>query len=135
MAFTAKIVNKIWKNGLLTVEIEYTDGVRTFHDSMVSRSGQAADWVENEVVRRLTDLAGLDTLAESIELGPVAVNAVHGVAKETPVSEYETKLRQFNAWLEALRQGVTTVDRPAFVALKTWLRDNWQDEYLELFLR
>lgn len=135
MAFTAKIVNKTWKNGQLTVELEYTDGVRTFHDSMVSRSGQVADWVESEVARRLSDLAGLDALAESIKLGPVAVNAVRGVTKETPVSEYETKLRQFNAWLEALRQGVTPVDRPAFVALKTWLRDNWQDEYLELFLR
>ena len=134
MAFTAKIVNKSWKNGLLTVELEYTDGVRMFHDSMVSRSGQAADWVESEVARRLNDLAGLNVLAESIELGPVAVNAVRAV-RVTPVSEYETKLRQFNAWLEALRQGVTTVDQPAFVALKTWLRDNWQDEYLELFLR
>lgn len=134
MAFTAKIVNKIWKNGQLTVELEYTDGTRTFHDSMVSRSGQVVDWVESEVERRLNDLAGLDALAESIEFGPVAVNAVRS-ARVEPVSEYETKLRQFNAWLEALRQGVTPVDRPAFVALKMWLRDNWQDEYLELFLR
>ena len=130
MAFTAKIVNKAWKNGQLTVELEYTDGQRTFHDSMMSRSGQGADWVESEVARRLNDLAGLDALAESIELGPVAVNAVRAV-KAAPVNEYESKLRQFNAWLEALRQGVTTVDRPAFVALKTWLRDNWQDDYLE----
>lgn len=108
MAFTAKIVNKAWRNGLLTVELEYTDGERTFRDSMVSRSGQAADWVESEVARRLNDLAGLDALAESIELGPVAVNAVRSV-KVTPISEYEVKLRQFNAWLEALRQGVTTI--------------------------
>ena len=135
MAFTATIVNKSWKNGQLTVELEYTDGTRTFHDSMVSRSGQAVNWVESEVARRLNDLAELDILAESIELGPVAVNAVRSVNVETPISEYETNLRQFNAWLEALRQGVTTVDRPAFVALKTWLRDNWQDDYLELFLR
>lgn len=40
MAFTAKIVNKIWKNGLLTVELQYTDGQRTFNDSIVSRTGR-----------------------------------------------------------------------------------------------
>ncbi len=136
MAFSAKVVSKFWKGGLLTVEVEYTDGTRTFKDNLVSRSGQEADWVEQAVARRLAELDGLDKLAAGIAVGPVDPGVKQPpVAEPSPRETYAAKLREFEAWLSALRQGVTTVDRKAFVDLKQWLRDNWQDEYIELYLR
>lgn len=136
MAFSANVVSKFWKGGLLTVEVEYTDGARTFQDNLVSRHDQAPDWVEQAVARRLAELDGLDKLAAVITVGPVAPGAKkQPVFEPSPRAVYAAKLLEFEAWLSALRQGVVTVDRKAFVDLKQWLRDNWQDEYIELYLR
>lgn len=129
--WTARVVNKSWKNGLLTVELEYSDGVRMFHDSMVSRSGQAADWVQSEVERRLTDLAGLDALAETISLGPVTV--AETVRSFQPVDEYAETLRRFNAALNAARQGILSDDAAIVNDLRCWLREGFRPEHLELF--
>jgi hypothetical protein len=131
--WTASIVNKTWKNGLLTVELEYSDGERTFHDSMVSRSGQAADWVQAEVTRRLADLAGLDALAATIETGPVAPLPTRQAAQPDGLSEYAGVLRQFNAALSAARQGIVSDDAEIIHNLRQWLRDNFRPEHLELF--
>lgn len=134
--FSATIVNKIWKNGLLTVEIEYNDGARMFHESLISRSEQADDWIEQAVKQRLAELDGLDKLATAVAIGPVVPGVKPQPTSEpTPREVYAAKLREFEAWLQALRQGVVTVDRKAFVDLKQWLLDNWQDEYLDLYLR
>lgn len=133
--YTAKIISKSITDGLLTVVIEYSDGKTSFQDKMVSRSGQADDWVEQEVKRRIAELEGLSALQSKISTGAVSVATEKPVGVKTAKDTYAEKLREFEAWLNALRQGVTTVDRPAFVALKQWLHDNWQDEYLELYLR
>ena len=134
MAWTAEVTGKNYVGGTLEVTITYADGKRSFSEKLVSRSDQAADWLENAIKKRLTDLDGIDKLATGIKPGPVVPGQGKPPADPTPRDIYAAKLREFEAWLVALRQGVTTVDRPAFVALKLWLQANWQDEYVELFL-
>lgn len=135
MAWTAEVTGKNYVGGTLEVTVTYTDGKRIFNDKLVSRSDQAPDWLENEIKRRLTDLEGLDKLAAVIAPGPVVPGTKPPVEEPTARDVYAAKLREFEAWLSALRQGVTTIDRPAFVTLKQWLLDNWQDNYIELFLQ
>lgn len=136
MSYTAAIVDKRIEHGQLHVTLEYSDGETTFREEMVSRSGQVADWITSEVARRINDLASVEVLHDRIALGPVELNKqAEAQRPATPRDEYAERLRIFEGWLNALRQGVTTIERPAFVALKQWLRDNWRDEYLELYLR
>lgn len=137
MTYTARIIEKRRENGLLKVIVEYSDGINTFRDEIASRSAQDPNWISSEVQRRLTDLEGLDILEKSIQLGPVTLKSITTPKVKTsrPKQEYEANYKKFTAWLEALRQGIVTVDRKAFVDLKQWLIDNWKDEYVELFLR
>lgn len=136
MSYTARVVETQVQNGQLAVLLEYSNGAQTFRDKMTSRGGQAGDWVEREVERRLAELDGLDTLATKIQPGEVKPKKKdEPQPQDSGRAAYEAKLREFEAWLQALRQGVVTVERPAFVALKDWLRANWRDEYIELFLR
>jgi hypothetical protein len=137
MGYKANVISKQFNNGLLTVVIEYTDGITTFTDKMTSRSGQDENWINDEVKRRLSDLDGVEVLKGAIALGQVIPDALpkKHVTPSEPKAEYEANLKVFTAWLEALRQGLVTTDRKAFVELRQWLQDNWIDEYVELFLR
>ena len=49
--------------------------------------------------------------------------------------EYADKLKVFRAWLDALRNGLTTPDNPEFVAVKDWLTDNFTADKIGLLLR
>lgn len=137
MGYTAQIIEKQRQDGQLHVLLEYTNGTDTFRERMTSRSGQGGGWIKAEVARRIAELDGLDALETTIAPGPVdgAPEPVAEPTTETPRQKYERKLREFDAWLNALRQGVVTADRPAFVELKQWLRDKWRDDYIDLFLR
>lgn len=133
MAWTAQIVDKRRVNERLHVMIEYTNGVTTYRDEMVSRSGQGADWIASQVEKTLADLAGVDALGDAISLGAVAPVVVNP-ATRTPREKYADKLAKFNAYLGAMRQGIVAVDRPEFLTLKQWLTDNFQDSFVDLFL-
>jgi hypothetical protein len=135
MAWTAEVTGKDYVGGTLEVIVLYADGKRSFKDKLVSRSDQAVDWLESAIERRLTDLEGLDKLAVGITSGPVVPGTKPPHPNPTARDVYAAKLREFEGWLSALRQGVTTVDRPAFVTLKLWLVANWEDSYIELYLQ
>jgi hypothetical protein len=134
MAWTARVVEKLKSNGQLQVVVEYANGATTFREALVSRSKQDQDWLADAVKRRLADLADVDTLKDAIPDGPVAV-LPDVKPNATPKEIYERKFRRFEAWLGLMRQGIVAVDRPAFVTLKQWLIDNWDDAYLDIFLR
>lgn len=135
MAFTATVVNKDMVSGQLVVTLEYTDGTYTFREAMMSRGDQSGDWIAEGVKRRLAELDGVKALDAKIAAGPVVVSPVVVEPSEpSDRDQYKAKLDLFNGWLNALRQGLTTTDRQSFVDLRQWLRDNWQDEYVELFL-
>ncbi len=133
--YTANVINKAVQNGTLIVEIEYTHGEHSFRDKLISRSGQATDWIAREVERRLADLEGLDVLQAAVQVGTVAPEIKPPSVEPTAAAIYAAELRKFEGWLNAFRQGVTTPDRPAFVSLKQWLTDHWDDSYIELYLR
>ena len=134
MAWTAQVVEKLKSNGQLQVVVEYANGATTFRESLVSRSKQGAEWLSDAVKRRLADLADVDTLKDAIPDGPVTV-LPDVTPNATPKEIYERKFRRFEAWLGLMRQGIVATDRPAFVTLKQWLIDNWDDAYLDIFLR
>lgn len=134
MAWTAQVVEKLKSNGQLQVVVEYANGAITFRDALVTRSGQGAAWLSDAVKRRLADLADVDTLKDAIPDGPVTV-LPDVTPNATPKEIYERRYRRFEAYLGLMRQGIVAVDRPAFVTLKQWLTDNWDDAYLDIFLR
>lgn len=130
--WTASVTNKEIRDGLLrvTVLFAHPDGAQ-FSDRYETRSGQNASWLADAVQRRLDDLAGVAALADSIELGPVTAGAARSIERQP--SEYETKLRLFNAALSAARQGVISDDAEIVYELRQWLRDHFRPEHLELF--
>lgn len=132
MAWTAQVVDKRKANGQIHVVVEYSDGASSFRDTLVSRSGQNAQWVSEQVDRRLAELSGVDALADGISLGNVAPVVVNPNAK-TQKEKYADKLQKFNGYLSAMRQGIVAVDRPEFLTLKQWLTDNFEDNFIDLF--
>lgn len=133
MAWTAQVVEKLKSNGQLQVVVEYANGATTFRESLVSRSKQGAEWLSDAVKRRLADLEDVDMLKDAIPDGPVTI-LPDNTPNATPKEIYGRKFRRFEAWLGLMRQGIVAVDRPAFVTLKQWLIDNWDDSYLDIFL-
>jgi len=133
MAWTAQVVEKLKANGQLQVVVEYANGATTFRESLVSRNKQDSGWLSDAVKRRLSDLNDIDNLHDAIPNGPVTILpdvTPNATAKEI----YERRFRKFEAYLGLMRQGIIAVDRPAFLTLKQWLTDNFDDSYLDIFI-
>ena len=133
MAWTAVVTNIDVTNGVLRIDVTYTDGVALVRDRIETRSGQSATWLTDTVKRRITELAGVDDLVANIPLGPVTIPK-NPPPSSTPRDQYIFKLNQFNAALNAMRMGLITEDAQVFSNLRTWLRTNFLPEYLDLFL-
>lgn len=133
MAWTAAVTNTDVTNGLLRIDVEYSDGTTRVRERIETRSGQSATWLTDAVKRRIAELAGVDALVTSIPLGPVTIPD-DPPPSSTPRDQYVHKLNQFNAALNAMRMGLITEDAQAFAILRTWLRTNFLSEYLDLFL-
>jgi len=73
-------------------------------------------------------------VAEAIKLGIPVYYSLADINKMWPMNdEYADKLLLFRAWLDALRNGITTQDCPDFIALKQWLTDNFSPDKIRLF--
>lgn len=134
MAWTAVVTDKRWANGILTVNLEYSDGARTFGESMQTRSGQDSDWVAKEVTQRISNLDALDIFSATIVKGLVVPLQVEPDPGTTAKDIYRNKLHNFIAAQQALRMGILTDTHAAFVVLRTWLIDNFDPDYLDLFM-
>jgi hypothetical protein len=134
MPYTASVASTAFDRGQLVVTIAYSDGHQTVQETMTTRGPQDTNWIQKEVARRIAELDGLETFSASIKEGPVTVSTVKLAAvASSPRDAYAAKLAEFRRWLAALREGIVPTDRASFVALRTWLKDNFIDEYIDLF--
>jgi hypothetical protein len=47
--------------------------------------------------------------------------------------EYWEKLKQFNQWRNAIVQGVATGEEEEYLALRAWLREHFEADFVDLF--
>jgi hypothetical protein len=75
-------------------------------------------------------------VAEAEKVGMPVYYSIDDLERlSTDRTEYAAKLKLFRAWLDALRNGITTKDNPEFIALKVWLTDNFSADKIGLFIR
>lgn len=133
MAWTATVINKDVTNGVVRIDIDYANGPVVVHERVESRSGQSETWLTDTARRRIAELTGLQTLYAAVTIGPLTIPAIPPPAN-TPRDEFERKLNQFQAALNAARMGLITEDAAVFANLRNWLRTNFLPEYIDLFL-
>lgn len=134
--WVAIINSKIINNGLLRVNVSFSDGNQTFTENYETRSGQSEKWLSDNINRRLTDLISLDSFIETIPLGEFVYNAISSEGEDTPSDEralYEYRLNLFEKMVNSIRKGIITDQNPTFLNLKTWLKNNFVDDYIDLF--
>lgn len=136
MAWTATVNSKIITNGMLKVNVSFTDGTQTFTENFETRSGQDANWLNDNINRRITDLTSVIAFADTISTGVFTPTK----AEVTPIEQtltgkalYEYRLKLFEAMVSAIRKGIITDTNTSFVNLKNWLKNNFADEYIDLF--
>ncbi len=139
MKYSAKIISKNVFNGLLTVEVEFRseDGKDIFNDKFCSSSVQDTDWIDQVVLKKLSNLENLDTFLESIEVGKEIKKDLDPVSKNLnqPLShkeEFQQKLNLFRQCVSGISMGIMTAKNEEFLNLQTWLKNNLNLEYLDL---
>lgn len=138
MAWTTEIKSKTIVNGLLQVVVEFNDGTQTFTDRYETRSLQDANWLNDNVVRRINDLEGVVTFAGTINVGvfvptAIVVEVVVDETKLTPKERYARKLKKFESLTSAIKKGIISNTDVDFLATKQWLTDNWSINFFDLF--
>lgn len=139
MRYTAKIISKNIFNGLLTVEVEFRseDGKDIFNDKFSSSSIQDSDWIDQIVLKKLTNLENLDTFLESIEIGKEIKKDLKPANKNlnqtlSHKDEFQQKLNLFRQCVSGISMGIMTNKNEEFLRLQTWLKNNLKLEYLDL---
>jgi hypothetical protein len=135
MAWTTEITSKIIVDGLLKVEVAFSDGKQVFKDRYETRSLQDANWLDENIKRRIADLEGVVTLADTIATGayiakePLPVDDTKITAKEL----YAKELAKFEKLVGVIKKGIIADDNVDFLASKQWLINNWSIDYIDLF--
>ena len=132
MAYTAEVLSKEIVNGLLKVEVRYTEGTTTFVDRHETRQPQGMAWLNDLIKARLDALNGLATFAATIPLGAFVPTTVTLPDPTDPREIYKAKLAKFEKLVQAIRKGLIAEDETNFANLKLWLKNNFQPSYWDL---
>jgi hypothetical protein len=136
--WTTEIKSKEITDGLLKVTVGFTDGKQTFTDRYETRSTQDANWLNDNIARRISDLEGVVAFADTIPVGifttiKAPVEVVVDETKLTPREKYAKKLEKFEKLTNTIKKGIINDTDVDFIATKKWLSDNWNINYFDLF--
>ena len=131
--WTAEVISKQVTDGLLGVEVRFTDGKTILTDRYETRSGQDIDWLKSNIQRRLSDLETVHQFADTISVGTFDIKAKPKTIVLEGNAEYKTKLNEFGKYVEAIKKGVVSEDNPDFIACHKWLKDNFSKDVISLF--
>lgn len=127
--YKASITHKKIVQGKLIVEVNFAgDNGDSFSDSFETTHEQNGFWIGEQIIRRLKDLNSLTGLTESINVGEF-IEPIVDLERE----EYKMKAQQYMAYMSIARNGFVNHDRPIIQELRIWLRENFKDNYLDLF--
>lgn len=127
--YIATIKNKTFVNGKLTVEVNYNNGKETVSDTYDSNQTQDESWLSDRIKRKLNDLNSLSVINDSIIIGEFKFEDSDKSDKEI----YQDKATQYMKYMDIARMGIIQSDRPIINELREWLKENFKNEYVNLF--
>lgn len=128
--YNAEIIDKRLSNGRLSVDVSFeNENGEKFTDTFETSQFQDTSWIGEQIKRKLTHLNSLLTVLNGIEVG--AYNEV--IPKKTDKDIYQEKATLYTKYMNVARLGFIQSDRKAIVDLRDWLRQNFKDEYIDLF--
>jgi len=135
MKYTAEITNKDLSEGLLVIQVRYVseDNTSIVQDSYSTRSVQDANWLQDNIDRKLRELEELDLFVDTIELGVIIPGVKPDTVPNTAKEVYKQDLERFNKLVQILRQGFVESDNAEFVALQAKLKQDFSSDYIDLF--
>lgn len=131
--WTIEVKSKEITDGLLKVVVHFTQDEEKFEEVFETRSGQDTGWLLKGIQRRVTDLESLYAMIDIIPLGIINLEDAPIEQQLSEQSEYQEKLNEFGKFVEAIRKGVAAENNPEFIALKTWLKDNFSKDVINYF--
>lgn len=136
MEFKAEITNKDIIDDRLVVQVRFRseDGKRIVQDSYTTRGGQDADWLINNINRKLKELEELPAFVEAITLGEVELSKKDLIDErvKTPKEEYLEDYHNFSKLFDLYRKGIIEENNKKLVDLRKKLKDNLDFEYLDI---
>ena len=131
MAWTTEITSKIIVDGLLKVEVAFSDGKQIFKDRYETRNLQDDNWLNDNIKRRISDLDGVIALADTIVKGEYIVKEPLPVEPViTPKELYQKSLRKYNVLLRFVNDGIIENTNKDFVEAKDYLIKNFDISYI-----
>lgn len=124
--YKADIVNTTISRGKLSVEVLFHDGEDTFTDTIETTQYQDNSWIGDQITRRLKHLNSLYDLKNNIVIGPVFEKELTDPAKEL----YQTKTALYHNYMNWARMGIVAHDIPIIGELRTWLRENFKEDFM-----
>lgn len=128
MAWTATITSKIIVNGLLKVEVSYTDGTQTFLDKYETRNPEPT-WLRDNVRRRIKDLKVVVPFYNTMPIG--VYDPGEDTTAPTNEEKYLAKLSKFRALQRMVDIGVITNTDSVYLNTKKYLIDNYNVYYIK----
>lgn len=128
--WSAKITNTEFKNGMLSVTVDFIKGEQCVSEVFQTSQGQTDSWLAESIARKIASLSAVEELHGKIEVGEVSLEKVEAAsARDIFAKDLATMQKMVNA----MQQGIIERDNPAFVELKAKLKANFLPEYADLF--
>lgn len=131
----AKVVKKVIINGLLTIGVDFDNGIEKFRENYTSKGGNLD--IKSMVRNRIVELESLATLDQGINLGDVDLT----LPITQPISETQADkdrrefLVNYEKWLHAKKgidSGIIDANNPDIVALLDKVKSQFKLTYLEV---
>lgn len=128
--WTATVLSKQFVNGLLTVMVNYTNGVENFNETHTTTSPEN-DWLNDIIKRKIEGLNKCDSAFNIITLGEFEI--IKDKSHSPEWINYRDNIERLNTYTNLIRKGIMMESDAKFNELKTWLTDNFKDEYVDMF--
>lgn len=136
--YTAKVINKVFDQGLLTINVEFTDGETTFSDHCVPQDKNAFNgWLKqkleflNHAEQTYKDLKDGDELVVTQEQEPTPTPTPPLTKAEVDRNEW---LKDYERWLKVkttlIDSGILTGTEAQLVAFKKKVKDDFLPDYI-----
>lgn len=126
MAWTAQVAEKKNLNGIVTVNVQYTDGVNTFGE-VIDLSGGDVEGAKTRVRNKLSMLNSNDALFATIPVGFNNFTAAAPSAKDNFISA----MRTFQRWQRAVELGLATVSDTGYTTAQQAMISAWNTSFID----
>lgn len=117
MAWTAEVTGKTWQDGLIYVDIRYTDGTRVITERHRVAGSLPEEWLQKTAAAKITALTAVDSA--TIAVGPIS-------APSPPSGDvaFMNLVRKASRVADLVKLGVLAANDARVVALADEIRTN-----------